>query len=132
MGMLISIICSAPLKPVWRGERTIHTYVPWGSTALLFAPTMTSLCGRAAGVGHQFCSDLCLIGEKQGGLVEVALSCGIVIAGLIAPLANDGCRYKDAAFADPKQGCAFVLSSSFFLFFAMVFTSFIELDSSMY
>lgn len=58
----------------------------------------------AAGVGHQFCSDLCVIGRRHGGLIKVARECGILIAGLLPSFGTDGCQFVDGNFAAPEQG----------------------------
>lgn len=58
-------------------------------------------------LGHHFCSDLCWIGEEDGGLVAIAVKYGIWIAQFFAFLADDGCHFANPAFAKPEVGWAF-------------------------
>ena len=62
----------------------------------------------AAGVGHQFCSDLCWISAAQGGIARVGLACGIAAALFLGALADDGCQYKDPEYAPVQQGWSVV------------------------
>jgi len=54
--------------------------------------------------GHQFCSDLCWIGSAQGGIIETAKACNILIAGVLGFLATDGCQFVNPSFAPVEQG----------------------------
>ena len=58
-------------------------------------------------LGHHFCSDLCWIGADDGGIVAIALRHGILIAGALKGLANDGCHFANPAFALPELGWRF-------------------------
>merc|ERR1712166_243300 len=53
--------------------------------------------------GHQFCSDLCWIGAAQGGIIEVAKSCNILIASFLGFLATDGCQFAQPTMAPITQ-----------------------------
>lgn len=47
------------------------------------------------GIGHLAFSDICSIGREQGGIVQIAVSSGIVISDFLVTLAQDGCRPSD-------------------------------------
>lgn len=55
------------------------------------SPSPKRLVGLAD-AGHLAFSDLCAIGEDQGGLLQVAIDHGIEVNPLIASLAQDGCE----------------------------------------
>ena len=56
-----------------------------------------------ANMGHQAFSDLCYIGEDQGGIVGIGERHGIWEAFLFAPLAVDGCSFHDARWFEPQK-----------------------------
>lgn len=63
-------------------------------------------------LGHLFCSDLCWIGASAGGIVQIAIDHGIVVARAFAALGQNGCAYlnkeKGTDYLDPECGFAFV------------------------
>lgn len=56
-----------------------------------------------ANMGHQAFSDLCFIGEDQGGIAGIGKKCGIWQAYILAGLANDGCSFHDKRFFEPAK-----------------------------
>jgi predicted dienelactone hydrolase len=66
---------------------------------------------QLADAGHLSFSDLCAIGASQGGLLAIAEKYGVTGAGLIAPLASDGCSWqtgKSYTPITPQEGWAIV------------------------
>jgi hypothetical protein len=54
-------------------------------------------------MGHQAFSDLCYIGEKEGGIAGIGEKSGIWEAFAFAPLARDGCSFYDPGFFEPAK-----------------------------
>jgi predicted dienelactone hydrolase len=66
---------------------------------------------QLSNAGHLAFSDLCYLGAAQGGLLAIAEKYGVTNAGLIAPLASDGCAWqtgKSYTPITPQQGWAVV------------------------
>jgi len=66
---------------------------------------------QIANAGHLVFSDLCYIGESQGGLLAIAEKYGVAGASLLAPLASNGCPWQaDAGYTPitPQEGWAVV------------------------
>ena len=53
--------------------------------------------------GHQAFSDLCYIGEDQGGITGIGKNDGIWEAYAFAPLAVDGCSFHNPGFFEPQK-----------------------------
>jgi predicted dienelactone hydrolase len=53
-----------------------------------------------AGAGHLAFSDICLIGEEEGGILQIAQDNGIRVSPVVATLARDGCRGNQL---DPQE-----------------------------
>ena len=54
-------------------------------------------------MGHQAFSDLCYIGEDEGGIAGIGEKSGIWEAFAFAPLARDGCSFYDPGFFEPAK-----------------------------
>lgn len=65
-----------------------------------------------ANMGHQAFSDLCYIGEDQGGIVGIGEKLKIWEAFLFAPLATDGCKFHNPKFFTPQKNWALIEFSS--------------------
>jgi hypothetical protein len=61
-----------------------------------------------ANMGHQAFSDLCWIGEDQGGICGIGKKYGVLAARLFEPLAVDGCSFHDPGFFEPEKNWAFI------------------------
>ena len=56
-----------------------------------------------ANMGHQAFSDLCWIGEAEGGICGIGKKYGVLDARLFEPLAVDGCSFHDPRFFEPEK-----------------------------
>jgi hypothetical protein len=61
-----------------------------------------------ANMGHQAFSDLCWIGEDQGGICGIGKKYGVAAAWLFEPLAVNGCSFHDPRFFEPVKNWAFI------------------------
>eukprot|EP00656_Telonema_subtile_P035982 TRINITY_DN39951_c0_g2_i1.p1 TRINITY_DN39951_c0_g2~~TRINITY_DN39951_c0_g2_i1.p1 ORF type:complete len:386 (-),score=87.83 TRINITY_DN39951_c0_g2_i1:203-1360(-) len=56
-----------------------------------------------ANMGHQAFSDLCWIGEDQGGICGIGKKHGVLLAWLMQPLAVNGCSFHNQGFFEPEK-----------------------------
>mmetsp|Transcript_5766 Transcript_5766/g.10978 ORF Transcript_5766/g.10978 Transcript_5766/m.10978 type:complete len:391 (+) Transcript_5766:26-1198(+) len=61
-----------------------------------------------ANMGHQAFSDLCYIGEAQGGISGIGEKLGIWEAYAFAPLAVQGCKFHNSGFFEPQKNWALI------------------------
>ena len=59
-------------------------------------------------MGHQAFSDLCYIGEDQGGIVGIGEKLKIWEAFVFEPLAVNGCKFHDSRFYEPQKNWALI------------------------
>uniref|UniRef100_A0A7S4LQ75 1-alkyl-2-acetylglycerophosphocholine esterase n=1 Tax=Oxyrrhis marina TaxID=2969 RepID=A0A7S4LQ75_OXYMA len=81
-------------------------------------------------LGHLFCSDLCWVGARAGGVVQIALDAGIKVAGAFKSLGQNGCSYLNKTegthFLGPQCGWQLVNYAS-----AAAFEEVLRCDSGM-
>lgn len=65
-----------------------------------------------ANMGHQAFSDLCYIGEDQGGIIGIGEKYKIWEAYVFEPLAVDGCKFHDARWFEPQKNWALIKFAS--------------------
>jgi hypothetical protein len=62
--------------------------------------------------GHLAFSDLCAIGRADGGILTIARRHGVTVPGLVATLAEDGCRDGDLGFEPATEVVRFATAAS--------------------